>query len=85
MIRSTNRRVSSEPPTPPPPVAMIMHAVRAIDGALTKKWADYTTSLDDLELDFPEHKGIQVIFLDGEEAFVSWTATDSIYGARSLA
>ena len=67
------------------PVAMIMHAVHAIDGALTKKWVDYTTNLDDLELDFPEHKGIQVIFLDGEEAFVSWTATDSIYGARSLA
>jgi len=28
---------------------------------------------------------LQVIFLDGEEAFHSWTDTDSIYGARALA
>jgi glutaminyl-peptide cyclotransferase len=29
-----------------------------------------------------EEKGIQILFLDGEEAFVSWTHTDSLYGAR---
>lgn len=28
---------------------------------------------------------LQFIFFDGEEAFVKWTATDSIYGARHLA
>ena len=28
---------------------------------------------------------MQLIFFDGEEAFVSWTDTDSIYGARHLA
>lgn len=28
---------------------------------------------------------LQLIFTDGEEAFVSWTDTDSIYGARRLA
>ena len=28
---------------------------------------------------------LQLIFFDGEEAFVSWSATDSIYGARHLA
>jgi len=28
---------------------------------------------------------LQLLFLDGEEAFVQWTATDSIYGARHLA
>lgn len=27
----------------------------------------------------------QLLFLDGEEAFVEWTATDSIYGSRQLA
>jgi len=32
-----------------------------------------------------EEKGVQIILLDGEEAFLSWTATDSLYGARSLA
>jgi glutaminyl-peptide cyclotransferase len=25
---------------------------------------------------------LQLIFFDGEEAFVQWTHTDSIYGAR---
>lgn len=29
--------------------------------------------------------GLQVIFFDGEEAFQTWTDTDSIYGARHLA
>lgn len=28
---------------------------------------------------------IKIVFFDGEEAFVEWTATDSIYGARHLA
>ncbi|KAF8743599.1 hypothetical protein AX14_001663 [Amanita brunnescens Koide BX004] len=28
---------------------------------------------------------LQLIFFDGEEAFVAWTDTDSIYGARNLA
>ncbi|KAJ7137715.1 glutaminyl-peptide cyclotransferase-like protein [Mycena epipterygia] len=28
---------------------------------------------------------LQLVFFDGEEAFVDWTATDSIYGARHLA
>jgi glutaminyl-peptide cyclotransferase len=26
--------------------------------------------------------GIQILLLDGEEAFQSWTDTDSLYGAR---
>ncbi|KAL4796804.1 hypothetical protein BDV19DRAFT_360469 [Aspergillus venezuelensis] len=64
------------------PCAIIMHAMRSIDDALTKKWesmkATHGHSLDD-------HVGIQVIFLDGEEAFKYWTATDSLYGSRSLA
>lgn len=28
---------------------------------------------------------LQLIFFDGEEAFVNWSGTDSIYGARHLA
>jgi hypothetical protein len=28
---------------------------------------------------------LQFIFFDGEEAFVKWSDTDSIYGARNLA
>lgn len=65
------------------PCAMIMHAVKTIDAALTKKWA--TMQASGVDMDFEEHVGLQVLFLDGEEAFQSWTATDSIYGARALA
>ena len=65
------------------PCAMIMHAVKAIDAALASKWTRMQTN--GLDLDFEEERGIQVLFLDGEEAFQAWTSTDSIYGARSLA
>jgi hypothetical protein len=66
------------------PCAMIMHAVRSIDAALSKKWeAMQAQGQTDTTLD--AQKGIQVIFLDGEEAFKLWTDTDSLYGARSLA
>jgi glutaminyl-peptide cyclotransferase len=61
------------------PCAIIMHAARSVDEALTKKWAameaDGSSRLE-------EEKGVQIIFLDGEEAFVSWTNDDSLYGAR---
>lgn len=66
------------------PCAMIMHAMRSIDAALTKKWAAMQAEgLPDGWVD--EHRGIQVIFLDGEEAFKDWSATDSLYGSRALA
>lgn len=29
--------------------------------------------------------GLQMLFLDGEEAFLEWSQTDSLYGARHLA
>ncbi|KAL5342813.1 hypothetical protein BJX70DRAFT_385991 [Aspergillus crustosus] len=65
------------------PCAMIMHAMRSIDDALSRKWKSMESEGHDDSLD--DHSGIQVIFLDGEEAFKYWTATDSLYGARSLA
>ncbi|KAL1983412.1 hypothetical protein VTN96DRAFT_10394 [Rasamsonia emersonii] len=66
------------------PCAMIMHAVRSIDAALTRKWgAMEAEGQRDTSLD--ASTGIQVIFLDGEEAFKKWTATDSLYGSRALA
>jgi glutaminyl-peptide cyclotransferase len=61
------------------PCAMLMHTARTIDAALTKKWeAVAAEGLDALE----ERKGVQILLLDGEESFQSWTATDSLYGAR---
>lgn len=65
------------------PCAMIMHAMRSIDAALEKKWS--ALKEQGLYEFLDEAPGIQVIFLDGEEAFKEWTATDSLYGARALA
>ncbi|KAJ5108090.1 hypothetical protein N7456_004765 [Penicillium angulare] len=64
------------------PCAMIMHAMRSIDAALDKKWAAMEKGMGST---FDEEVGIQVLFLDGEEAFDHWTDEDSLYGARSLA
>lgn len=65
------------------PCAMLMHAMRSIDAALERKW----TSMQDQGLDpsLEEQRGIQLLLLDGEEAFHQWSDTDSLYGARSLA
>lgn len=65
------------------PCAMIMHAMQTIDAALDKKWAAMRQK--GMDPTFEEERGIQVLFLDGEEAFENWTNEDSLYGARSLA
>lgn len=66
------------------PCAMIMHTARAIDEALTKKWA--AMEADNVGVGgfggVEEDAGVQILLLDGEEAFRVWTHTDSIYGAR---
>lgn len=69
------------------PCAMLMHAARSVDDALTRKWGAMQAKgvEKDARLGVEEQQGIQIIFLDGEEAFVSWTNEDSLYGARSLA
>lgn len=64
------------------PCAMLMHTAKSLEDALTRKWAGMVEAEDH---DFEEHKGLQIIFLDGEEAFETWSDTDSIYGAKSLA
>lgn len=64
------------------PCAMLMHTAKSLDDALTKKWAGMVEAGDH---EFEEHKGLQIVLLDGEEAFDTWSDTDSIYGAKSLA
>ncbi|KAI8265385.1 hypothetical protein K4K58_011316 [Colletotrichum sp. SAR11_239] len=66
------------------PCAMLLHAARSIEDALVKKWKAMEAS-GDAGNGLEEEKGIQIILLDGEEAWVSWTDTDSLYGARALA
>lgn len=65
------------------PCAILLHAARSIDKALTKRWA--TLQAKAAERGVKDNRGIQIIFLDGEEAFETWTHEDSLYGARSLA
>lgn len=66
------------------PCAVLMHVARSIDQYLTQMHEEMialgenggTPAMD---------MGVQIMLLDGEEAFVSWTDTDSLYGARALA
>lgn len=69
------------------PCAMLMHVARSVNDALTRKWGAMEAKGvgKDAHLGLEEHRGIQILFLDGEEAFASWTNEDSLYGARSLA
>ncbi|KAI0384119.1 glutaminyl-peptide cyclotransferase [Hypomontagnella monticulosa] len=66
------------------PCAVLMHVARSIDEALTKKWEVMEAS-GDAGLGLEEEKGVQILLLDGEEAWVSWSDTDSLYGSRALA
>ncbi|KAI0126559.1 peptidase family M28 [Xylariales sp. AK1849] len=66
------------------PCAILMHIARSIDVALTRKWEAMVSS-GDAGSGLEEEKGVQILLLDGEEAWVTWTATDSTYGARALA
>lgn len=63
------------------PCAMLMHIARSIDGALKSKW-DAMAASGDLDDNLEPGVGVQILLLDGEEAFVRWTQTDSLYGAR---
>lgn len=66
------------------PCSILMHVARSIDTALTKKWDDMKAS-GDADMGLDEEKGVQILLLDGEEAWVTWGPTDSLYGARALA
>jgi glutaminyl-peptide cyclotransferase len=63
------------------PCAIMMHMARSLDTALSKKWADMQARKDPL---MNWEKGVQMIFFDGEEAFVNWTDEDSLYGSRCV-
>merc|ERR1719342_1811691 len=52
------------------PCAMMINLATTMRNQLSKRRSDLT---------------LQFIFFDGEEAFVRWSSTDSIYGARNLA
>ena len=61
--------------------AMLMHVARSIDAALTAKWEAIKAS-GEAGSGLDEERGVQILLLDGEEAWVKWSATDSLYGSR---
>ncbi|KAJ3993660.1 hypothetical protein F5050DRAFT_657547 [Lentinula boryana] len=68
------------------PCAVLLDLAESLDGMLESRISqleqDNLTFEDDEDL---ADTTLQLVFFDGEEAFVSWTNTDSIYGARHLA
>ncbi|KAK2038569.1 peptidase family M28 [Colletotrichum somersetense] len=65
------------------PCAMLLHVARALDPYLTQMY-DEMVALGENGGTVPQDMALQILFLDGEEAFKTWTDTDSLYGARSL-
>lgn len=63
------------------PCAMLMQVARAIDANMTQMW-DEMVALGENGGTVAMDMGVQIILLDGEEAFQQWTATDSCYGSR---
>jgi glutaminyl-peptide cyclotransferase len=63
------------------PCAMLMHAARSIEAALVKKWSALQAS-GEAGSGLESEVGVQILLLDGEEAFESWSSTDSLYGSR---
>ncbi|SPQ22884.1 70283560-d14f-4834-8270-36468e5cedbe [Thermothielavioides terrestris] len=64
------------------PCAVLMDVARRVDGYLERLWAGKGQGGEEGD---GQDVGVQILLLDGEEAFVSWTEEDSLYGARALA
>lgn len=62
------------------PCALLLDLAETLDPLLLLRQKRVDEGLEDDE-DIADTT-LQLVFFDGEEAFVSWTATDSIYGAR---
>ncbi|KAF5380916.1 hypothetical protein D9615_004165 [Tricholomella constricta] len=65
------------------PCALMLDLAEALNPLLEQRKKRMDEGLEDDE-DVADTT-LQLVFFDGEEAFVSWTETDSIYGARHLA
>ncbi|KAL1689172.1 hypothetical protein GGG16DRAFT_93880 [Schizophyllum commune] len=65
------------------PCAMMLDLAETLNPMLDARAARFDNGEEDD--DDVADTTLQLIFFDGEEAFVRWTDTDSIYGARHLA
>jgi hypothetical protein len=57
------------------PCAVLMDVARQVEGYLGRCWGGGEEGEKGRE-------GVQILLLDGEEAFVRWTDEDSLYGSR---
>ncbi|KAF8511129.1 glutaminyl-peptide cyclotransferase-like protein [Hysterangium stoloniferum] len=65
------------------PCAILLDVAETLNQLLDQRQERLEQGLEDDE--HVAETTLQLLFLDGEEAFKDWTATDSIYGARHLA
>ncbi|KAF7295447.1 Peptide hydrolase [Mycena indigotica] len=65
------------------PCAMMLDLAETLNSLLDERAHRLEAGMEDDE-DVSDTT-LQLVFFDGEEAFVQWTDTDSIYGARHLA
>lgn len=65
------------------PCAILLDLAEALNHLLDERQRRLDSGSDDDD-DISETT-LQLIFFDGEEAFITWTNTDSLYGARHLA
>ncbi|KAF2133467.1 hypothetical protein P153DRAFT_282584 [Dothidotthia symphoricarpi CBS 119687] len=65
------------------PCAMLLYVARVVDAYVSRMHEEMQELGEGgtVEMDM----GIQILFLDGEEAFVQWSDEDSLYGSRALA
>ncbi|KAI1118254.1 peptidase family M28 [Nemania sp. NC0429] len=65
------------------PCAILMHVARSIDRFITQMHEEMSALGEGGTV--PMDMGVQILLLDGEEAFLEWSETDSLYGSRALA
>ncbi|CAE6459625.1 unnamed protein product [Rhizoctonia solani] len=67
------------------PCAMLLDLAQTLDGLLNERQKRIDAGEEDEDDNEAVNTTLQILFLDGEEAFQAWTHTDSVYGARHLA
>ncbi|CAE6433448.1 unnamed protein product [Rhizoctonia solani] len=67
------------------PCAMLLDLAQTLDGLLNERQKRIDAGEEDEDENEAVDTTLQVLFLDGEEAYKSWTHDDSVYGARHLA
>ncbi len=59
---------------------MLMYVAKVVDPYITRMYDEMAALQEGGTVDMD--MGIQILFLDGEEAFEMWTDSDSLYGSR---